>query len=185
MNIYDFDNTIYKGDTNIDLILYSFVRHPFSVSISLIKTIFIYIKYKRKLVSFEKVKEVMLSFLFKIKDLDKYLDKFVDSHLKNIKSWYIKNHKDDDIVISASYELWVKKFCNKINIKNVIGTVTDNKGNIIGKNCKNKEKINRLNKEFPGIKINNAYSDSLDDISMFEVSTKAYLVKGNELIKYK
>ncbi len=32
MNIYDFDNTIYDGNTNIDLILYSFVRLPFKLS---------------------------------------------------------------------------------------------------------------------------------------------------------
>ena len=31
MNVYDFDDTIYDGDTNRDLMKYSFKRHPFLV----------------------------------------------------------------------------------------------------------------------------------------------------------
>ena len=93
MNIYDFDNTIYRGDTNSDLIKYSFLRHPFNVSCSLIKSSFLYRKYKRKEIPFKDVKEVMLSFLYKIDNLDEYLDKFVESHMHNIKKWYLDQKK--------------------------------------------------------------------------------------------
>ena len=78
-----------------------------------------------------------------------------------------------------------RPFCKKLGIKTVIATEYDTKkGCIKGKNCKGKEKIVRFNKVFKKANVNEAYSDSLSDIPMFEIAKKAYLVKGNELIPY-
>jgi len=186
MNIYDFDNTIYDGNTNLDLIIYSFIRHPFKVSKSILLTFPLFIGYKLKKVTFIKLKETMLSFLFKINNLDEYLDCFVDKKMKNIKKWYLDNKKDNDTVMSASCEIWIIKFCNKLNIKNVISTKTDKNGKIIGKNCKGEEKVIRFNELFKNVEVNNAYSDSIkEDKPMFDIAKHAYIVKKNKLIKYK
>ena len=67
MNIYDFDDTIYDGDTNRDIILYGFKKHPFLVMKALKKAKDLEKEYKRGMVEFERVKETMLSFIFKIK----------------------------------------------------------------------------------------------------------------------
>lgn len=184
MNIYDFDNTIYNGDTNVDLILYSFYHHPLIVIESLFSVIIPFIKYKRNKIQFEQVKEKMLSFLFKIKDLEVYLNKFVDKNMHNIKPWYLENKKDNDIIISASYELWIKLFCDRLNVKHYISTITNKNGKIVGKNCSGNEKVVRLHKEYPNIKINNAYSDSFDDVPMLKLAKKAYFVKKNKLIEF-
>lgn len=184
MNIYDFDNTIYRGDTNTDLIKYSFLRHPFSVSCSLIRSSILYRKYKRKEIPFKDVKEVMLSFLFKIDNLDEYLDKFVDSHMNRIKKWYLNQQKEDDTIMSASYEIWINKFCKRLNIKNIIATKTDEKGNIVGSNCKGEEKIKKFEELFPGVKPINSYSDSHVDIPMLEYAEHGYVVKDEEIIPY-
>ena len=45
MYLFDFDNTIYDGDSSLDLVLYSLVRHPLLVICSMFKTIYIYILY--------------------------------------------------------------------------------------------------------------------------------------------
>lgn len=183
-NIYDFDDTIYKGDTFIDLLKYSFLRHPFLLLNSIFKTIPLYFKYKKNSIPFERVKETLLSFLFKINNKDKYIKKFINSKKENIKTWYINNQKENDIIISASYEIWIKPFCNEIGIKNVIATKTDNIGNIIGKNCKREEKVRRLNEEFPNIVIDESYSDSQTDIPMLEVAKKAFVVEDDILVPY-
>ena len=184
MNIYDFDDTIYSGDTFRDLLKYSLVRHPFITINSLFRGLVLINKYKKGLISFERVKETLLSFMFKIKNKEEYINKFINSKLHKIKKWYKDYQKDDDIIISASYELWIKPFCNKIGIKNVIATKTDKEGNIIGKNCKSEEKVRRLYEEYPNIIVNNAYSDSSADIPMLEIAKQAYIVEGDRLIKY-
>ena len=184
MNIYDFDNTIYNGDTNRDILLYSFKRHPFLVIKALKKTKKLEKEYKRGMVSFERVKEAMLSFLFQINDLDKYIEGFVNSHMKNIKPWYLSRKSNYDIVISASYELWIVPFCKKLGIRYIIATRTDKDGNILGRNCKGDEKLKRLAAVIPNAQIVTSYSDSESDLPILEVAKTAYVVEGNKLIPY-
>ena len=184
MNIYDFDDTIYNGDTNRDIILYSFKKHPFKVIKALKKTKKLERDYKRGLITFERVKEAMLSFLFEIDDLDGYIEKFVSSHMKNIKPWYLSRKNDYDIVISASYELWIVPFCRKLGIKYVLATKTDKDGHIIGKNCKGEEKVRRLANTIPNAQIVTSYSDSESDLPILNLAKTAYVVEGNKLIPY-
>ena len=184
MNIYDFDNTIYNGDTNKDILLYSFKKHPFKVIKALNKTKKLERDYKRGLITFERVKEAMLSFLFEIDDLDGYIEKFVSSHMKNIKPWYLSRKNDYDIVISASYELWIIPFCKKLGIRYVLATKTDKEGHIIGKNCKGEEKVKRLASTIPNAQIVTSYSDSESDLPILNLAKTAYVVEGNKLIPY-
>ena len=44
MNVYDFDDTIYDGDTNKDLLKYSLKKYPLLVIKSLLKTIIPFLK---------------------------------------------------------------------------------------------------------------------------------------------
>lgn len=184
MNIYDFDNTIYNGDTNKDILLYSFKKHPFKVIKALNKTKKLERDYKRGLITFERVKEAMLSFLFEIDDLNGYIEKFVSSHMKNIKPWYLSRKSDYDIVISASYELWIIPFCKKLGIRYVLATKTDKEGHIIGKNCKGEEKVKRLASTIPNAQIVTSYSDSESDLPILNLAKTAYVVEGNKLIPY-
>lgn len=184
MNILDFDNTIYNGDTARDIIKFSLIKHPLLTINSILKTIPKYIKYIKGKKTFEEVKSSLFSFLFKIDNLEKYINDFIDKNIHNIKNWYKNRNKEKDIIISASLEVWIKPFCNKIGVSKVIATKTDKNGYIKGLNCKGKEKVNRLLKEYPNIKINEAYSDSKVDIPMLEIARKPYVVKGESLIEY-
>ena len=184
MNIYDFDDTIYNGDTNRDILMYGFKKHPFLVLKALKKAKKLQKDYKRGVIEFERVKEAMLSFIFKIKNYPKFINDFVDSHMKNIKPWYISRRTQNDIVISASYELWIMQFCKRLGIRYVIATKTDNEGRIIGKNCKGAEKLKRLASVIPNAVIVSAYSDSSCDIPILEAARTAYVVEGNKLITY-
>lgn len=184
MNIYDFDDTIYNGDTNRDILMYGFKKHPFLVLKALKKAKKLQNDYKRGVIEFERVKEAMLSFIFEIKNYPKFINDFVDSHMKNIKPWYISRRTQNDIVISASYELWIMQFCKRLGIRYVIATKTDSDGRIIGKNCKGAEKLKRLASVIPNAVIVTAYSDSSCDIPILESARTAYVVEGNKLITY-
>lgn len=185
MNIYDFDNTIFSGDSSVKFIKYSFIKHPLMVLWCFVKGIKEGIKFLFKKSDFGKIKSELFSFVKNIDNLDEYMNDYVIKHQKNIKKFYLEQRRDDDVVISASFEFIVKPFCEKLGIKEVIATKYDTKkGVIIGENCKGKEKIVRFNKIFKNAKVNEAYSDSLSDIPMFEIAKKAYLVKEEKLIPY-
>ena len=184
MNIYDFDDTIYNGDTNRDILMYGFKKHPFLVLKALKKAKKLQNDYKRGVIEFERVKEAMLSFIFEIKNYPKFINDFVDSHMKNIKPWYLNRRTQNDIIISASYELWIMQFCKRLGIRYVIATKTDSEGRIIGKNCKGAEKLKRLASVIPNAVIVSAYSDSSCDIPILEAARTAYVVEGDKLITY-
>lgn len=183
MNVYDFDDTIYYGDTNKDIMKYAFKRYPFLVIKALLKTIIPFIKYKMKKIPFERVKEVMLSFIFEIPEYEKFIKSFVKDHMKNIKSWY--KATKNDIILSASYYLWISEFAKELGVKTVIATNTDENGKIIGKNCKKQEKVNRLKEVISLDQVKTAYGDSSCDIYVLNVAKQGYVVEGNKLISYK
>lgn len=186
MNIYDFDDTIFAGDSSINFMKYSLVRHPFLVSGSILKGLKEGIKFIFKKSNLGLIKSELFSFVKYIKNLDEYMDDYMLKNKKNIKKFYLEQKRADDVVISASFDFIVRPFCESLGIKHIIATDFDTKkGCIIGKNCKGKEKIRRFKKIFKNPKVNEAYSDSLSDIPMFEIAKKAYLVKGDNLIPYR
>lgn len=184
MNIYDFDGTIYDGDSGVDFIKYSFRRRPFSVLKSFIKTFFKYLKYKRGQIEFKEVKGTIFSFVTHIDDLDNYVKKFVQKHKKKIKKFYLEQRHKDDFIITASLDFYVKPLCHSVGIKRIVATKYDtNKGKIIGNNCKGEEKANIVAKMFSK-KFENLYTDSKADKPLIKFANNTYIVKKNELIKY-
>ena len=180
MNIYDFDNTIFKGDSSVKFIKYSLVRHPFIVLISIFKCLFAIITFK----DFNIIKSKLFSFVKHIKNLDGYLDKYINKNMKNIKQFYLNNQREDDIIISATCDFIIKRFCQKLNIKYYIATRYDiEKGIIVGNNCKGEEKVKQFYLNFAHPEVNEAYSDSDSDIPMLKLAKVAYKVKGDKLIK--
>lgn len=186
MNIYDFDNTIFKGDSSIKFIKYSLIRHPILVCWSLLKSLKEIIKYLFKKSNLGNIKSELFSFVKYLRDFDKYMDMYVIRKQKYIKEFYLKEHKDNDVIISASFDFIIKPFCEKLGIKNVIATKYDVKnGHIIGINCKGEEKVKRFKKIYPNEQVKKAFSDSLSDIPMLLLAEDAYLVKGEKLELYK
>lgn len=185
MNIYDFDDTIFDGDSSVMFIKYSFFKHPILVLWCGIKGLKEIVKYLFKKSSIGEIKSELFSFVKHLDNLEEYMNKYVLKHEKYIKKFYLDQRKNDDVVISASFDFIVRPFCESLGIKHIIATEYDTKkGCIIGKNCKGKEKIVRFKKTFKNPKVNNAYSDSLSDIPMFEIAKNGFIVKGEELIPY-
>jgi len=185
MNIYDFDGTIYNGDSCKDIVLYGLKKYPSLTIASLKKARQVNKNYKKGYIQFERVKEELLSFIFKIDDREKFINDFVDSHMKKIKSWY-KSRKDaNDVIVSASYDIWIIPFAQKLGIRNVIATRVDSEGKILGLNCKGQEKVKRIKEAYNSSEISSAYSDSAVDIPMLEIANTAYVVEGNKINTYK
>ena len=185
MNIYDFDGTIYNGDSCKDIVIYGLKKHPKVTFESLKKAKKLKLDYKNGLIPFERLKEELLSFIFKIDNYPKFINDFVDSHMKKIKPFYLSRKTDNDVIISASYELWISVFARRLGIRYVIATRVDTDGKIIGKNCKGEEKVSRIRSLFQDSIISCAYSDSSVDIPLLELANTAYVVEGNKLITYR
>ena len=68
-DLYDFDGTIYDGDSGVDLVLFAIKKKP-KVIIYLLKSLKAVILYLLKLISKEEVKSSIFSFLKEFPDTD-------------------------------------------------------------------------------------------------------------------
>lgn len=183
MNVYDFDNTIYNGDSTFDFYLFCLKRNK-NILKAFPKLTKSFTKfYVLKKGNKTEFKENMYSFL-KYIDTENEVKEFWKTHLKNIKSWYFENQKEDDVIISASPEFLLKPICKILGINHLIASrVSPADGKYTGRNCHGKEKVRRF-KEIYNEKIEEFYSDSYSDNPLALISKRPYMVKGNKLTRW-
>lgn len=187
LEVYDFDGTIYDGDSTIDFIKYLTKRKK-SIMLYYPKMLFYLIKYKLKLIEKETMKECFFEIFNKFENIDNELEMFWNIHEKNIKDFYKnkKTHKND-IIASASPYFLLEPIAKKYKIKKLFASPVDKKsGKYNGVNCHNVEKVRLINKEYPKCIIDTMYSDDINaDKPLLELANKSYVVKKNEIYDYK
>lgn len=184
VNLYDFDNTIYKGDSSTDFFFYSVMKYPKVIKF-IPKIIFSAILYKLKRIKKTKFKENIFSYLKVIPDVDSLVESFWGTHSCYIKDFYLERRHNKDIIISASPEFLLKPMTDKLKVMDLIASDVDpHTGKFNGLNCYGKEKVKRLNKKYKNVDVMEAYSDSLSDTPMLEIADKPYIVKGNRITDF-
>ena len=153
MYIYDFDETIYDGDSSKDFFLYCFKLYPNIIMRIIPRFLFSCVLYKLKRIKKEQLKSVFFSFIRYIEDIQSIVDRFWEINYKKIKSWYLYNEHSQDVIISASPSFLLEYPCEKLGVKKLIATEVDIKtGKLIGLNCYGKEKIKRFKKKTTRLK---------------------------------
>lgn len=185
INAYDFDKTIYDGDSTIDFYVYCLKRNK-SIILYLPIQFFGFILYKLHIKEKEYFKEKFFVFLNKIDDIDQCVINFWNENEYKIKKWYLNQKEENDLIISASPYFLLLNIAERLSVKNLIATDVDKKtGKFLSKNCYGEEKVIRFKKEYNNKKIENFYSDSLSDMPMMNLSINSFLVKGDNFKKIK
>lgn len=184
MNAYDFDGTIYDGDSTIDFYLYCISKNP-KILKSIIRQGKGVVLYLLKKIDKTGMKQYFYSFLNQIDNVDELLEKFWEKNISKIKPWYLEQKKDDDVIISASPEFLLQIICEELEIKNLIASKVDkNTGRCLEKNCRGEEKVKLFNKMFNDEEIDKFYSDSKSDLPLAKCSKTPYLVRKNKIEKW-
>ena len=185
MNVYDFDGTIYNGDSSIDFWLFCIRKYP-DILRFFPRQIFGGLLFFMKLITKEEFKRRYFSFFGGISDIDSVVKEFWNVNEHKIKNWYKNQQNEDDCVISASPKFLLEEICSRIGIKNLIATEVDKKtGKLLGKNCHDKNKVVFYQEKFRDVEIESFYSDSHSDKPMTEISKNAFLVKGEKIIMWR
>ncbi len=184
MNVYDFDKTIYDGDSTADFYIFSLKRHKkiFCLAPSLIGG---FIKfYVLKKGSKTEFKQKMYRFLRYCKaEVD--VEEFWKQNCKKIKKFYKSTQKPDDVIISASPRFLLEPICRQLGIKNLIASEVDYKTGIYsGINCHGNEKVRRFREKFGDSKIDCFFSDSYSDSPLAEIAEKAFMVSGENVSEW-
>ncbi len=186
MNGYDFDQTIYDGNSFVDFYFYCLLRRPYIVLLLPYQLIVSFL-YCIHLLDRKQYKQAFHRYLFFLYDKEKLVNRFWQTHIRKIKPWYLKQKKSDDVIISASPRFFLQRACDLLAIKNLIATEMDiRNGQIIGENCVQENKVKMFQQMFGNeIRLVNFYSDSKKDIPMMHLAEHAYFVFGHTFEEYR
>ena len=186
INMYDFDDTIYNGDSSVDFIKYCY-KHKYIKFMDILKIIGAFIKYFFGVIDITQFKEVLFSFLNNVSDGYCLVNDFWDEHYKNIKKFYLDKNHNNDIINSASPYFLLKPACVKLGVKDLIASdVNIKNGKFKGKNNSKDVKVKNFNKKYKDCVVEECFSDNpFNDKYILELANKAYVVKGENLIDYK
>ena len=189
MNVYDFDNTIYDGESTLHLFFFYMRRRPSLVK-KLPEVLKAFARYKRGEVTLDDMTRVYAPMIEEIVldvvDFDNDARVFWDGHIKRIKPFYAGIRRDDDLIITASPDFTIEEVCRRLGIKRFLSSTIDRETGKIGRICMRSNKIKYFFEEYGDEKIEDFYTDSeKNDRPLIDAAERAFIVKGNKITRIK
>lgn len=185
MNVYDFDNTIYDGESIVDFFLF-LLKKDYKLLRYFPHIIVFLVKYKLNKISVEdisnSIEKLSLSF-FKNKDYDykSLVKEFWNKNINKLKPQFLEQLKSDDLIITGCPNFLIEHIKDELKVKDIICT----QFNLVTKKleflCFGKNKVVAYNKIYKNKRIKKFYTDSLADIPFMKISDEVYFVNKNQI----
>lgn len=193
MRVFDFDGTIYDGESLFDLYLYS-ARHDPKVFRYIAPVLRYAVKYKLGRATLEqmeygvgKMTEGYLTELSRSKrvaSVEQLVDDFWDRYYARIKPWY--QPESDDVILTASFDLTVGKAFRRLGVRNLVASEVDVETMKVTYLNFNTNKARRFRELYgPDAVVDEFYTDSKFDQPMIDMARHAFMVKGDTITRVK
>lgn len=187
--VFDFDHTLTRKDSFINLLIYTFGFASFCKGITV--NIFPLILYAFKIISNHKAKERVFQYFFSgwsheaFNDIcTRYalmkIDGIINQEALKKVNWHKSEHHTL-VIASASVNTWIIPWAKRNDFSNVIATEPEIKdGTLTGrfrtKNCHGQEKLRRFFENYPDRDkyVLYAYGDSEGDKPLLNVADKPF-----------
>ena len=176
MNVYDFDGTIFPTDCSIGFCFWCMKRRPkmwFTFAPKAIKNIIL--RKTGRIPEYQMQRE-FFGYLTMVDNFDEEIERYWDKNEKKIASWYLKQKRPDDLIISASPDCIIGPIAKRLGV-NHMATEFDRKYGVFLNNLMYAQEKAQymIDHGFPVI--DHFYSDSLADTPLALCAEKAHLVK--------
>ena len=184
IDVYDFDGTLYDGDSTVDFWLYCLRRKP-SLLRFLPAQAFSGLMMASKAWSFTRGKGVFLRFVTAIDAKAFARDFWSDKKaLQKLGDWFDQRPRDLPIVIaSASPQFMLEPIAQRLGALHLVATRVDlDTGRLEGENCRAAEKIGRLHSLLGDFSVRAMYTDNPKaDGPLLALADERYLVTHGRL----
>ncbi|MDR2752744.1 MAG: haloacid dehalogenase-like hydrolase [Oscillospiraceae bacterium] len=188
MNVYDFDNTLYEGESGIDLFFFYLKKRPALVRYAPVVLRGV-IDYKAGKITLNQVlkryERILKVFLQGIDDYEADARVFWDQNEHRLRSFYRRLHRPDDLIISASPEQSLREVCKRLGVARYIGTVINETTQSLDFICFKENKVKAFRERYPNEKIERFYTDSMNDKPLMEIAEHVFFVKKGTIIQLK
>ncbi len=180
MNGYDFDDTIFKGNSFRRFYFYCLIRFPYILLLAPSQ----WVAFLLKVVGIidENAFLNVVSWFMPLVPCRRLINRFWDKNIHRIKAWYLNQKRDDDVVVSASPYFLVAEACRRLNVE-CIATDISYSAKLHGRHCYAEEKVKAFSAKHNIANLRAFYSDSFSDTPMFKAARHGYLVKGDKIIE--
>lgn len=179
MNIYDFDDTIFKGNSLRGFYMFCAVRLPY-LWLLLPELLLTVILRKLRIISKDRFLRMLEVFIVLVPHRQKFVQKFWDKNIGRVKEWYLLRKCESDLIISASPAYIIVEACSRLGVR-CMASDNGKNGMVLGKHCYGEEKVVRFRNVFPNESVATFYSDSWSDLPMLKLAEEGYLVEGDKI----
>lgn len=179
MNVYDFDGTLYEGDSTADFLRFCALRHPRIISTLPATALAALACLGFRYITKTQFKEMLYRFLPKVPNIKREVQEFWKQNEHKIKGPC--NPKAGDLVISAGPDFLLHPVCEKHDWELIATKVDPITGHMLTPNCSDEEKVVRFREAYPEAKISHFYSDSHNDDPMAAIAKEAFMVRDGKL----
>jgi HAD superfamily hydrolase (TIGR01490 family) len=187
--LFDFDGTLYKYDSILSFCFFYYQKKPQRIW-RFLKQVFYWLLWKFKRINTSEFKSRFICFIEGDTQIE--VERMASLFWENNTSFNseilleLKRCQAENlcpVVVSASPDLFILPACNSLGIEHVIATTLtiDNRGYVLGVNCRGTEKITRLHNVFPSQKIALAYSDNPDDLPLLQAAEQGFLIRNGAI----
>ena len=180
VKVFDFDNTIYKGESSVDFSFYM-IRHNRKILRYVPTILFSLAGYKLCLLSRQQLESIINDFIAGVLEDTAFLSAFVKSfwekHACKLNENILRLIAPEDVIISASPVFLIRGIGEKLNTEKIIGTDVDfERKKIIWFNFGD-NKVKRYRELYGNCGIDAFYTDSYNDKDMMDISGEVYIMK--------
>ncbi len=183
MNVYDFDRTIYPGDSSIHFWKFCMRHYPKTMRVIPRATAAIF-RYKRRRCTWSDVMETFFTFLEHVPSVDEAVEAFWDKNGHKIYEWYLERRHEADVIISAAPVFLIAPICERLGVDCIATEMNIRTGEIIGEECSGEAKSRRYTEKFGDAEIDKFYSDSLSDTPLARLAKNAFMVDEGVISKW-
>ena len=188
MKVFDFDNTLYRGESSLDFSLYMISRN---------KKILLYlpvifsnaVRYKLCLVGKEELEKTINNYMkILIRNREEILNlvtSFWARHAHKLDRRMLSLIEPEDVIVTASPSFLLDGIRNHLGTGNILSSEVDlDRKEIIHFNFKD-NKVQSFRETYGNQNIDRFYTDSYNDKAMMDISKRVYLVKSGKILRVK
>ena len=188
MKVFDFDNTLYHGESAIDFVLYLMKKNK-KIILWVPRILFGLMQYKLCLISKEEIinqtNDFMKSVIKDKKEVEDTVAEFWQKYSKDLNLELIKQITEEDAIITAGPSFLIEAIKDRLGTSNLMcSDVNLEKREVLNLNF-GENKVICYKEKYGNKPIDSFYTDSYNDKAMMNISNTVYLVKGNKIKKIK
>lgn len=188
MNVFDFDNTIYRGESAVDLAIFM-IKSNKKVILWMPKILWSLFRYKLCLVSRDKMQDSVNAFMSNIlrdkNEVRRLTRDFWKKNIHKLDRSITKRIGKDDVIITAGPDFLLDEVKKYLGTENIICSQTDLDRKCVVYLNFGENKLKKFKERYGDKSIDSFYTDSFNDKALMSISQKVFIVKKGKIRRIK